>query len=239
MSSYNGQWADNDGGSYFSQYIALKEELRKKSQEIKELKESNESIKDLEGRIKALETQRDFLKERLSTVENELGLVKGKVDHLKKENANLEKRLKERNSLQSTPATVSEAYLYLGALCDGVQTMMYKHVFQRKSYPRLAVYKVKDIEHHLAKGGTIAKARWDELRKKLKWDQVRHLDAITHCKRSRNKCAHPDAQLTEESLAKSIELLKNEGELSSGWVSAETIEELKTMWKMLTTQQQW
>ncbi len=123
--------------------------------------------------------------------------------------------------------------MYLGALCDGVQTMMYQHVFQRKSYPALAVYKVKDIENHLAKGGAKVIARWDALRKKLKWDQERHLHAITHCKRSRNKCAHPDAQLTEESLTKSIELLKGEGELPSGWVSSEDIEELKTMWKIL------
>lgn len=95
----------------------------------------------MEGRIKALETERNILQERLLTLERELGMVKGKVDQLKNENETLEKKLKERDSLPSTPATVSEAYLYLGPLCDGVQTMMYQHVFQRKSYPALAVYK--------------------------------------------------------------------------------------------------
>ena len=88
--------------------------------------------------------------------------------------------------------------------------MMNKTVSQRKCYTALVVYKVKDIEHHLAKGGNTARVRWDARRKEMKWDQVRHLDAIKHCKRSRNKCTHPDAQLTEESLTKSIELFKNE-----------------------------
>ena len=237
MASHNNYW-ENKEKFYLTQIADQEERIIKKDREIEELTKSNEKTKDLEGRIKQLETERDILKESLETLLRELDTVKRRVDHLEKENANLEEKLQERDSLPSTPATVSEAYLYLGALCDGVQTMMYKHVFQRKSYPRLAVYKVKDIEQQLAKGGTIAKARWDELRKKLKWDQVRHLHAITHCKRSRNKSAHPDADLTEESLTKSIELLKNEGELSSGWVSAEAIEELKIMWKMLLTQQQ-
>ena len=140
-------------------------------------------------------------------------------------------KIKERGSLPSTPATVTEAYLWLAALCGIVQTMMYKHVFHRKSHSASAVYKVKDFENNLEKGGTIARERWKVLQKKLKWNQERHLEAITHCKRSRNKCAHPDAQLTEESLTKSIELLKSEGELPSSWVFLQDIEDLKTMWE--------
>ena len=237
MASYDNNW-ENKEKSYLTQIADQKERIIKKDRQIEELKKSNQKTNDLEGRIKQLETEREILKDSLETLQKELDMVKRRVDHLEKENANLEEKLQERDSLPPTPATVSEAYLYLGALCDVVQTMMYKHVFQRKSYPRLAVYKVKDIEQQLAKGGTIPKARWNELQKKLKWDQERHLHAITHCKRSRNKCAHPDAQLTEESLTKSIEVLKNEGELSSGWVSAEAFEELKTMRKILVTQQQ-
>ncbi len=59
-------------------YLYYKEELRKKEQEIKQLKESNKIIKDLEGRIKALETERNILQDRLLTLEGELGVVKSR-----------------------------------------------------------------------------------------------------------------------------------------------------------------
>ena len=225
MSLHN-NYSGNEAPPSLCECIALKEELRTKEKEIRDLKESNTKINDLEKKIEKLEEERNALKERLIDLE-------GRVDHLEKENATLEMKIQERDSLSSTPATVTEAYLWLGALCDSVQTMMYKHVFHRKSHPPSAVYKVKDIENNLAKGGTIATERWNVLQKKLKWNPERHLEAITHCKRSRNKCAHPDAQLTEESLTKSVELLKSKGELPSGWVSLQDFEDLKTMWELL------
>ena len=67
MSSHNNNWEKEATSS--PEYIALKEELRRKNNEIKELKESNVGIRALEGRIKALETERDILKDRLETLE--------------------------------------------------------------------------------------------------------------------------------------------------------------------------
>lgn len=229
MSMHN-KYSGNEAPPSFLEHIALKElreELRTKENEIRDLRESNGAkINDLEEKIKVLEEKRNVLRKRLIDLE-------GRVERLEKENATLEMKIKERDSLPSTPATVTEAYLWLGALCDSVQTMMYKYVFHRKSHSVSAVYKVKDIENNLEKGGTIARERWSALRKKLKWNPERHLEAITHCKRSRNRYAHPDAQLTEESLMKSIELLKRKGELPSGWVSLQDIQDLKTMWELL------
>ena len=200
------------------EYIALKEELRRKNEEIRQLKDSNaQSIRVLERRIKELEAERDVLKDRLKTLERELEIVNEKVDHL--------------SSLPLTPATAGEAYLYLAALCDGLQDMMYKHVFSATSDPDLT-YKVKDIEADVSKEGTKARKKWEALQIRLNWDGARHLDAIMHCKRIRNRYAHPKAELTEQSLTKSIELLKSEGRLK-GRLSLDVVQELKRMWKTL------
>ena len=150
----------------------------------------------------------------MHSLEQELGLVK----------ANLKKQ---------TPAEVTKAYLNLGALCDRIQTMMYRKVFPETFCPENAVFKVKDIEENLSEGGTKARKRWNALQKKLRWDPKRHRDAISNCKRSRNKCAHPDAQLTEKSLTKSVEILEREGHIREDWLSLKVVQELIAMWKTL------
>ena len=139
---------------------SLKEELRRKNKEIKELKESNVGIRALEGRIKALETERDILKDRLETLERQLERVNGKVDH--------------SNSLPLTPATAGEAYLYLAALGEDLEDMMYRRVFSATSDPDL-MYKVKDIKADILKEGTKARNAWEALQKRLNWDEARHL----------------------------------------------------------------
>lgn len=214
----------------------LKKEIEQKNKQINELQErkrlDNTNIKDLERRIKKLENERKKLEDKVRILEGQLSSVTTRVHHLEKENKNLEKKLNERQSLPSTPATVGEAYLYLGALCDRVQTMMYKYVFQFDSDPDTVAYKVKDIEKDLPIGGFVAQRRWVALQRKLKWNEERHIRAIVHCKRSRNNAAHPEALLTEESLTKSIHLLRSEG-LLRGRLSLEVVEELKSMWKTL------
>ena len=71
------------------------------------------------------------------------------------------------NLKKLTPAGVTEAYLNLGALCDRIQTMMYRQVFPGKFCPEIVVFKVKDIEKNLSEGGTEARERWNALQKKL------------------------------------------------------------------------
>ena len=189
--------------------------MQKKDNQIKELQESKQKNNAyLEGRIKQLETDRDILKERVYHLEQELCLAKERLMRLE-------------------PAEVTEAYLNLGALCDRVQSMMYRQVFPEKFCPETAVFKVKDIEKELSKGGTEANGRWNALQKELKWDPERHLEAIKICKKTRTKRAHPDTQLTEESLTKSIAVLKNKGHIREDWLSLQVLQELLNMWKML------
>ena len=132
-----------------------------------------------------------------------------------------------------TSGDVTEAYLNLGALCNSVQTMMYRQVFPQKFCPPIASFKVKDIEEQLEQEGTEAKQRWHALQQKLKWDPKLHLNAIKHCKQVRNKHAHPDSKLTEQSLTKTIEMLKSEGHFREDWLSLKAVQELSTMWKTL------
>lgn len=214
MSAQNDPWKNDSGPSSTApHYKFLLRELEKGKEE---LEEKNKEIKEL--------------KERLHCLEQELSRVNVRIDSLVKENEELRKK---RDSPSLTPAG---AYLYLGAMCDRLQTKMYQQVFPLqagKRYPEFVMLKVNDIERKLSKGETSARERWNALQKKLKWDPERHLVAIKNCKRSRNEYSHPNAQLTEPLLTKSVELLEREGHFYEDWLSLEVVQELITMWKML------
>ena len=124
------------------------------------------------------------------------------------------------------------ASLVLGELCTQIQAMMYQKVHpslydEENSY---TVYKVKyieedinDIKDEQRKGE--AKQRWDELKKKLKWEERRHVRAMKSLQMSKNVTAHP--KLNEELIVFSAEMMKKAGKFPA------CIEEFIAMWKTL------
>ena len=186
------------------------------------------NIKDLEVRIKRLETEKEMLLERLRSLEGEHGIVKQKVNHLELKVQGLEREAGH----PSTPATPVEAFINLGALFDLVQNMMYRRVFA-DTFIAEGDYQVKDILDELPKTGSETDVtRWQKLQEELNWNW-KHLHAIKHGKRIRNKYAHPTAKLTKESLEASIEFLEREDRLR-GALSLEVVNELRNMWEKLT-----
>lgn len=213
-------------------------ELEAMKKEVVEIKEANKIREErnttLEIKVERLTKKMDGMTKNHEESRSENTTLKKEVKDLREEMASFEVPVRMGLPLKSdpsTPATKIEAFMYLGALCDLVQTMMYRCVFRDTFHPE-AMYKVKDIKAELPKAEAIEDKRWVDLKEELNWNW-KHLHAITHCKRIRNKCAHPTAaQLTKESLEISIELLKREGSLE-GALSLEVVNELKNMWEKL------
>ena len=129
------------------------------------------------------------------------------------------------------------ASLTLGELCRQFQNKLYKIIFPN-SFQSNRNYKMKNIWRDLDRLPQLeeekqrSRKKWDEVQKKLKWDEC-YEDAMKALQESRNVDAHP-APLTEEGLARAAELMDSKGNLK-GWLSLKRVNELITMWKNVQT----
>ena len=191
-----------------------------KKRETHALKEKIKQLKDLEGKIKGLETQKEILKDQLDLQVRESNFAKTRVDTLEKEVKVLGK------------SSAVQVYLLLGTMCDEIQNMMFKRVFPHRFNPKIP-RKIKHIEDMVKISGEKEKKSWAALKAELNWN-YQHLDAVKSIKRTRNTYAHPTAKLTEDALRTSPQKMKEERYFDEGeWVSIEVVNELITMWKTL------
>lgn len=177
------------------------------------------------------------------------GLTKD-LDQRNSENSTLKKEVKDlREDIQSMatfgfpgmmglPTTsedsVDKALLVLGQLCWRIAALMYQRVLPN-SYDSKNSYRVKYIEEDIEaledkQEKDEAKKRWVALQKKLNWKKLRHTRAMKSVLDKRNVTAHPD--LNEEELVRSTKAMEQDGKLT-GWLSAECVNELIKMWKLL------
>ena len=215
---------------------AVEVELEAVRGEVVELKEAN----------KISEDKNIIMEENVERLSKKMEGIEYSLDEARNENTNLEKKIQtledavqrktstERMALPFDPSEVPS--LVLGELCTRIQAMMYQKVHpnsyeEAKSY----TYRVKHIEEDIEdiqdeQLKDEAKQRYDELKKKLKWEKRRHVRAMKSLQMSRNVTAHP--VLNEESIALSAEMMKKAGKLT-GWHNPACIEEFIAMWKTL------
>ena len=209
-------------------------ELEEVKKEVGELKEANKSQ---EERIIMLQANEERLSKRIDG-------VKGENTTLKKEL----KDLKERFQRRPPPSVVSSERLalphaidleefptiVLGELCRQIQIMMYKQVLPNLYDPRKS-YKIKHIQEDIKdlkdEEQREAKRRYDDLKKKLKWQEKIHIRAMKSIQESRNAAAHPE--LTEEIIRFAVEHMEMNGKLTD-WHSPDCVRAFVEMWKKLT-----
>ena len=201
--------------------------------EVEELKEANKSQ---EERIIMLQANEERLSKRIDGVKGENTTLKKELKDLKE---TFQRRLPpsmvsaERLAL---PANDLEEWstIILGEMCRQIQIMMYKQVLPKLYVPRKS-YKIKHIQEDIKdlndEEQQEAKRRYDDLRKKLKWQEKIHIRAMKSIQDSRNTAAHPD--LNEELIRFAVDQMERDGKLDD-WHSPDCVRQFIEMWKKLT-----
>ena len=135
---------------------------------------------------------------------------------------------------QPLPDPAENAFILLGQMCSRVQAMMYQRVLPDR-YNEEYLYKLKFIEEDIAReqGDLKRQAieRWDELKRKLSWDDINHPRTLKEIQRKRNDVAHPNL-LTKELLLNSAEMMQEAGKLS-GRMSLTHVRQIIKIWDLL------
>ncbi|CAH3156654.1 unnamed protein product [Porites lobata] len=173
-----------------------------------------------------------------------------RIDGVKGENTTLKKELKDlKETFQrrlppsmvsaerlALPANDLEEWstIILGEMCRQIQIMMYKQVLPKLYVPRKS-YKIKHIQEDIKdlndEEQQEARRRYDDLRKKLKWQEKIHVRAMKSIQDSRNTAAHPD--LNEELIRFAVDQMERDGKLDD-WHSPDCVRAFIEMWKKLT-----
>ena len=124
--------------------------------------------------------------------------------------------------------------IVLGELCRQIQIMLYKQVLPKVYDPRKS-YKIKHIQEDVKDlkddEQQEAKRRFDDLKKKLKWQEKIHIRAMKSIQESRNVAAHPE--LNEELIRFAVDHMEMNGKLTD-WHSPDCVRAFIEMWKTLS-----
>ncbi|XP_073245783.1 uncharacterized protein [Porites lutea] len=214
------------------------------------LERVEKEVEELEKANVAHEEENASLKEHLQIISGEVESVKQDLEHSRRENHNLKKEVKDlqdthqklfsfgvregRPMLAPPQQPDLQASLRLGELSRQLQAKMYAFVFPQ-SYTPIANYKVKTIRRDLQRlpkteeEKETARKKWDELQKKLKWDDM-YEETLKLLQDNRNVEAHP--KISTKLLQEAADTMDDKGNLK-GWISREYIDVLIAMWRQL------
>ena len=226
--------------------IALKDRIRELENALKSLELFTEALKkeweDAREARKKSEKDKKEMKLTIEKLSKNIQRMTKERDQKEEDDLKWKKEFQESMQLlqsygrgsQSLPDPVENAFILLGQMCSRVQAMMYQRVLPDR-YNKEYLYKLKFIEEDIAReqGDLKRQAieRWDELKRKLSWDDINHPRTLKEIQRKRNDVAHPNL-LTKELLLNSAEMMQEAGKLS-GRMSLTHVRQIIKIWDLL------
>ena len=230
---------------------SLKDKIDKLETDKKTMEKKLRSV-DVKGEVVKLKEANKGHEERLITLQANEERLSKRIDGVESENTTLKKELKDLKETfqRSPPPSVVSAErlalphavadleqlptIVLGELCRQIQIMMYKQVLPKVCDPRKS-YKIKHIQEDIKdlkdEEQQEAKRRFDDLKKKLKWQEKIHIRAMKSIQESRNVAAHPE--LNEELIRFAVDHMEMNGKLTD-WHSPDCVRAFIEMWKTLS-----
>ena len=226
--------------------IALKDRIRELENALKSLELFTEALKkeceDAREACKKSEKDRKEMKLTIEKLSKNIQRMTKERDQKEKDDLKWRKEFQESmqrvqsygRGSQSLPDPAENAFILLGQMCSRVQAMMYQRVLPDR-YNKEYLYKLKFIEEDIAReqGDLKRQAieRWDELKRKLSWDDIDHPRTLKEIQSKRNDVAHPNL-LTKELLYNSAEMMQEAGKLS-GRMTLTRVRQIIKIWDLL------
>ena len=226
--------------------IALKDKIRGLENALKSLELFTEALKkeweDAREASKKSEKDRKEMKLTIEKLSKNIQRMTKERDQKEKDDLKWRKEFQEstqrvqsyRRGSQSLPDPAENAFILLGQMCSRVQAMMYQRVLPHL-YNEEYLYKLKfleqDIERQQGDLKRQAIERWDELKRKLSWDDIDHPRTLKEIQSKRNDVAHPNL-LTKELLYNSAEMMQEAGKLS-GRMTLTRVRQIIKIWDLL------
>ena len=226
--------------------IALKDRIRELENALKSLELFTEALKneweDAREARKKSEKDKKEMKLTIEKLSKNLQRMTKERDQKEEDDLKWKKEFQESMQLvqsygrgsQSLPDPVENAFILLGQMCSRVQAMMYQRVLPHL-YNEEYLYKLKfleqDIERQQGDLKRQAIERWDELKRKLSWDDIDHPRTLKEIQSKRNDVAHPNL-LTKELLYNSAEMMQEAGKLS-GRMTLTRVRQIIKIWDLL------
>lgn len=202
----------------------------------KDMQDAREEQKKHEDDRNKMKLQVQKMSKAIQRIEEERDQKEEEINKWKKEFQKHLQRLQSSGGggSLSLPDPVDNACILLGQMCSRVQAMMYKKVLPEE-YHKDYCYKVKFIDEDIARmEGDLkdqAIERWDELKRKIGWDNINHPRILKEIQKERNIVAHPGL-LTKELLLQSADLMQEAGKLH-GRSSLACVHEVIEIWDLL------
>ena len=226
--------------------IALKDKIRGLENALKSLELLTEALKkeweDASEASRKSEKDRKEMKLTIEKLSKNIQRMTKERDQKEKDDLKWKKELQESmqrvqsygRGSQSLPDPAENAFILLGQMCSRVQAMMYQRVLPHL-YNEEYLYKLKfleqDIERQQGDLKRQATERWDELKRKLSWDDIDHPRTLKEIQSKRNDVAHPNL-LTKELLYNSAEMMQEAGKLS-GRMTLTRVRQIIKIWDLL------
>ena len=226
--------------------IALKDRIRELENALKSLELFTEALKneweDAREARKKSEKDKKEMKLTIEKLSKNIQRMTKERDQKEKDDLKWRKEFQEstqrvqsyRRGSQSLPDPAENAFILLGQMCSRVQAMMYQRVLPHL-YNEEYLYKLKfleqDIERQQGDLKRQAIERWDELKRKLSWDDIDHPRTLKEIQSKRNDVAHPNL-LTKELLYNSAEMMQEAGKLS-GRMTLTRVRQIIKIWDLL------
>ena len=226
--------------------IALKDRIRELENALKSLELFTEALKkeceDAREACKKSEKDRKEMKLTIEKLSKNIQRMTKERDQKEKDDLKWRKEFQESmqrvqsygRGSQSLPDPAENAFILLGQMCSRVQAMMYQRVLPHL-YNEEYLYKLKfleqDIERQQGDLKRQAIERWDELKRKLSWDDIDHPRTLKEIQSKRNDVAHPNL-LTKELLYNSAEMMQEAGKLS-GRMTLTRVRQIIKIWDLL------
>ena len=226
--------------------IALKDKIRGLENALKSLELFTEALKkeweDAREASKKSEKDRKEMKLTIEKLSKNIQRMTKERDQKEEDDLKWKKEFQESMQLvqsygrgsQSLPDPVENAFILLGQMCSRVQAMMYQRVLPHL-YNEEYLYKLEFLEEDIGRqqGDLKRQAieRWDELKRKLSWDDIDHPRTLKEIQSKRNDVAHPNL-LTKELLYNSAEMMQEAGKLS-GRMTLTRVRQIIKIWDLL------
>ena len=226
--------------------IALKDKIRGLENALKSLELFTEALKkeweDAREERKKSEKDRKEMKLTIEKLSKNIQRMTKERDQKEKDDLKWRKEFQESmqrvqsygRGSQSLPDPAENAFILLGQMCSRVQAMMYQRVLPHL-YNEEYLYKLKFLEQDIGRqqGDLKRQAieRWDELKRKLSWDDIDHPRTLKEIQSKRNDVAHPNL-LTKELLYNSAEMMQEAGKLS-GRMTLTRVRQIIKIWDLL------
>lgn len=226
--------------------IALKDKIRGLENALKSLELFTEALKkeweDAREERKKSEKDRKEMKLTIEKLSKNIQRMTKERDQKEKDDLKWRKEFQESmqrvqsygRGSQSLPDPAENAFILLGQMCSRVQAMIYQRVLPHL-YNEEYLYKLKFLEQDIGRqqGDLKRQAieRWDELKRKLSWDDIDHPRTLKEIQSKRNDVAHPNL-LTKELLYNSAEMMQEAGKLS-GRMTLTRVRQIIKIWDLL------